>query len=92
MAVFLQTNPARRLDTHFLGGPDLLVEILSPHDASRLKLAFYANIGVREVLLVDREPWSLELYQIQEGTLQLAGRTTVEASDRYGQTPPARTN
>ncbi len=43
--------------THWVGGPDLVIEILSPGDRARDKLEFYARIGTREVLIIDRNPW-----------------------------------
>ena len=51
--VFLPGNKAVDLETHYLGGPDFLVEIVSPGDRSLKKLPFYAELGVKEVLLVD---------------------------------------
>jgi Uma2 family endonuclease len=48
--------------------------ITSPGDRSRDKLTFYAAIGVRELLLVDRDPWHLELYRLDAGRLALVGR------------------
>ena len=38
-----------------VGGPDFLVEVASPGDRSLDKLAFYEGIGVRELLMVDRD-------------------------------------
>ena len=63
VAVFLPGNPAQDRGTHWLGGPDFAVEIVSPGDRSRKKFRFYAAVGVRELLFVDRRPWSLELYR-----------------------------
>lgn len=62
VVVFLPGNPAKNFGTHWQGGPDFLVEIVSPWDRSRDKLPFYAKVGVREVLIIDRDPWLLELY------------------------------
>lgn len=75
-AVFLEGNPAKECGTHRCGGPDFLNEILSKGDRGRDKLPFYEKLGVREVLIVDRYPWALELYRLQEGQLRLAGRAT----------------
>jgi len=33
---------------------------------------------VRELLIVDRDPWALELYRLEEGELAPAGRSSVE--------------
>jgi Uma2 family endonuclease len=73
-AVFLPGNPAEDRKTHWFGGPDFAVEILSPRDRSRKKLPFYAGVGVRELLLVNRKPWRLELFRLQDGRLDPAGR------------------
>ena len=72
--VVLPGSAARDCGTHWCGGPDLCVEIASPGDRSRDKLAFYASIGVRELLLVDRDPWQLELYRLDAGQLRSIGR------------------
>jgi Uma2 family endonuclease len=72
-AVYLQNNPAVDCGTHWLGGPDLVIEIVSPGDRSREKLPFYSSVGTREVLIIDRYPWRLELYQLHDGEFTLAG-------------------
>jgi len=79
-AVFLPGNPARNLGTHWLGGPDLAVEIISPHDRSRKKAGFYAKVATRELLLLDRKPWSLELYRLNDQRWDLAGISHLETS------------
>ena len=81
LSVFLPGNPAKDRRTH-QGGPDFLVEILMPGDMSRDKLPFYASIGTREVLIIDRDPWQLELYQLRRGRLRLAG--TARPGDAQG--------
>jgi Uma2 family endonuclease len=73
VAVYLNGNTAVDKGAFWLGGPDLAVEIISPDDRSREKLDFYARVGVRELLLVDRDPWSLELYQRRGADWALAG-------------------
>ncbi|HEY3964831.1 MAG TPA: Uma2 family endonuclease [Planctomycetaceae bacterium] len=80
VAVFLHGSPARDLDTHWCGGPDFAVEIVSRDDRSREKLAFYAQVGVRELLIVDRDPWMLELYRLESGELHLCGSSTVDSA------------
>ena len=70
-AVFLKGTRAKNCGTHWRGGPDFLVEIVSPNDRSRDKLPFYAGIKTREVLIVDRKPWSLELYRLEDRSLKL---------------------
>ncbi len=80
VAVFLAGGKAKNCDTHWLGGPDFAVEIISPDDQTRQKLPFYEKIAVVELLLVDRNPWSLELFRYHNGTLATAGICTVEQS------------
>ena len=76
VAVFLKGTKAEDRDTHWYGGPDFAVEIRSPKDRSRKKLGFYAKVGKRELLLVDRAPWALELYRLEAAELKLVGRST----------------
>jgi Uma2 family endonuclease len=76
VAVFLPGNPAEDRGTFWFGGPDFAVEIISKEDRSREKLDFYAKVGVKELLLIDRKPWRLELYRLDNGVLSPVG--TVE--------------
>jgi len=76
--VFLAGNPAQDRDTHWLGGPDFAVEVLSKGDRARKKFAFYARVGVRELLLVDRRPWRLELYRLAGGEYEAVGTSNLE--------------
>jgi Uma2 family endonuclease len=78
VAVFLKGNRAQDRGTHWFGGPDFAVEIVSPGDKSHEKLPFYAAVGVRELLIVDRAPWSLELYRLESTQLVSVGRSTIE--------------
>jgi Uma2 family endonuclease len=80
-AVFLEGNPAEDRGTHWYGGPDFAVEVLSPRDRSRKKFAFYTKVGVRELLLIDRKPWTLELYRPQGKTMELVGKSMLETSE-----------
>jgi hypothetical protein len=82
VAVFLNDCPARNLFTHWQGGPDFLIEILSRGDRSREKLDFYAQLKVREVLLVDRSPWALELYRLKRRRLVRVGLSTLKKPAR----------
>lgn len=81
VAVFLYGTTAIDKGSHWFGGPDLAIEIISPHDKSREKLEFYAKVGTRELLIVDRDPWSVELYRLANGTLGLSGRSTLDQPD-----------
>jgi Uma2 family endonuclease len=73
VAVFLKGTKAVDLNTFWHGGPDLAIEIVSPEDRSREKIDFYAIVNTRELLIIDRNPWQLELYRLNEGTLKLVG-------------------
>jgi Uma2 family endonuclease len=75
VAVFLPCNPAQDRGSHWFGGPDFAVEILSPYDRSREKFGFYAKVGVRELMLVARRPWTLELYRRAGKDLELVGQS-----------------
>jgi len=73
VAVYLASNSSKDCGTHWMGGPDLAVEVTSPGEDPRQKLEFYAKVNTREVLIVDRDPWAVELYQLQSGKLVLVG-------------------
>ena len=55
--------------THWQGGPDFLVEVMSPGDDTMAKLPFYAQLGVREVLVVERDTRAPALYRLARGRL-----------------------
>jgi len=69
IAVFLNDTEAEDADTRWRGPVDFLIEVISPGDRSRDKMPFYEKLGVREALLVDRDPWQLELYRHQNDKL-----------------------
>lgn len=77
VTVFLNDNPAENRNTHWLGGPDLAIEIVSDNDKSRKKLDFYASVGTRELIIVDRAPWQLELFRLTDGELISVGKSSV---------------
>jgi len=81
VVVYLPDNPAINHGTHWLGGPDFLVEIISPGDLAWDKLGFYAEVGSREVLIVDRDPWRLELYRLEDGLLEPVGTSDLAKPD-----------
>lgn len=76
VAVFLQNTSAVNHGTFWFGGPDFVVEIVSPDDQTREKLDFYAQVGTRELLVVDRDPWRLELFRLRQQKLELYLATT----------------
>ena len=45
-------------------GPDAVIEIRSPGDETYDKFPFFARIGVREVIVVDRDTKQLEIYRL----------------------------
>jgi Uma2 family endonuclease len=73
VAVYLTANPAVDHGTHYVGGPDFAVEVVSPGETPSAKFAFYAAVGTRELLIVHRDPWRLELFALVGGQLKLAG-------------------
>jgi Uma2 family endonuclease len=79
-AVFLPGNSAQDRKTHWFGGPDFAIEILSSHDRSREKYAFYARVGVRELMIVDRAPWQLELHRRVDDAWMITGRSDLPES------------
>ena len=81
VAVFLQGGQARDYGTHWCGGPDFAVEILSEDDMAREKRPFYARVGVHELLIIDRDPWALELYRLDAGELTLVGQSSLDQPD-----------
>ena len=81
VVVVFPGGSARDCGTHWCGGPDFCAEIASPGDRSRDKLDFYAAIGVRELLLIDRDPWALELYRLTGGRLERVGKSDVNKPD-----------
>ena len=76
--VFLKGNPAENRGNHWYGGPDLAVEIVSESDRSYEKLPFYAEVKTREVLIIERDPWELILFRLQDGGMMEVGRTGID--------------
>jgi len=46
------------------GGPDAVIEIRSPDDETYEKLPFFARLGVREVIVIDRDTKRPEIYRL----------------------------
>jgi Uma2 family endonuclease len=78
VVVYLNDTQAVNQDTRWYGGPDFGVEVVSSGDQTREKLPFYAKVGTRELLIVDREPWQLELYRLTGDEMKLVGAATAE--------------
>jgi Uma2 family endonuclease len=77
IAVVLKGNPAIDHGTHLQGGPDFLIEIISPREDAYAKFEFYAQVKTREVLVVHRDPWALELFRQDDEQFELVGRSEV---------------
>ncbi len=80
VVVFLNGTAAVDHGTHYLGGPDFAAEIISPGEPPTAKFAFYESIGTREVMVLHRDPWRLELFALAAGKLALAGASELPAS------------
>jgi Uma2 family endonuclease len=52
---------------YFEGAPDVVVEIRSPGDESYEKFEFYAQLGVPEVWIIDRDRKTPEIYTLRAG-------------------------
>jgi Uma2 family endonuclease len=90
VVVFLADTKAEDRKTHWFGGPDLAVEIVSKGDKSREKFEFYASVNTREVLIVDRFPWSLELFRLRGGVLEPVGKSTDPTRQLDSEVAPVR--
>ncbi|MBC8353035.1 MAG: Uma2 family endonuclease [Planctomycetes bacterium] len=83
VAVYLKDTQAEDRGAYWYGGPDFAVEVVSPQDRTTDKLPFYGQVGTRELLVVDRDPWALSLYRLRDEILQpfatseLDGSTTI---------------
>ena len=77
VVVFLKVSQAVCHGAYWSGGPDLAVEIVSSGDQTREKISFYEKVGTRELLIVDRDPWQLELHRLVENKLVLAGTSSL---------------
>ena len=80
VTVYLNGNPAADHGTHYVGGPDLAVEVVNPGESPAAKFAFYAAVGTKELLIVHRDPWRLELFALEGGSLELAGWSGLAAA------------
>lgn len=53
------------------GGPDAVIEIRSPGDETYEKLPFFAGLGVREVVVIDRDTKKPEILRLVERQYQV---------------------
>jgi Uma2 family endonuclease len=82
VVVFLPDTKAVCHGAFWHGGPDFAVEIVSRGDRTRKKLPFYGSVGTRELLVVDRRPWRLELYRLDGRAMISTGIATIENAER----------
>ena len=77
LSVFLKDSSAVCHGTFWSGSPDFLVEIVSPWDKTREKIDFYSRLGSRELLIIDRDPWQLELLRLESKALVPVAKTSL---------------
>lgn len=77
VVVFLRGTSAKNFGEFWFGGPDFLVEVVSPGDDTREKIPFHARIGTREMLIVERDPWAIELLLLDGDALVSVGSSNV---------------
>jgi hypothetical protein len=63
IVVVLSGSRAIDCTTHWMGGPDFLIEVKTPGDQTDEKIPFYGQIGVTELLIVHRDTRELRLYR-----------------------------
>jgi hypothetical protein len=63
VVVVLTGGRAVDCNTHWMGGPDFLIEVQTPGDQTEEKIPFYGEIGVQELLIVHRDTRQLRLYR-----------------------------
>jgi Uma2 family endonuclease len=57
-------------DEYLEGAPTVVIEIRSPGDETLEKMPFYAQLGVPELWIIDRDTKAPELYVLREGQYQ----------------------
>ncbi|MGD0897800.1 MAG: Uma2 family endonuclease [Thermoguttaceae bacterium] len=80
VVVFLCGTAAENRDTHWTGAADFVVEITNPGDRTYEKIPFYSRLGVRELLVVNRQSWTIEIYRRKEGSLEKVGESRPDRS------------
>lgn len=81
VVVFMHGGSAENCGPCWRGAADFLVEVTSPDDRTYEKLPFYARLGVRELLIVNRHPWAVELYRLRGSKLEKVGESTLQRAD-----------
>jgi len=78
VVVVLNNSRAVSHKTHIQGGVDFLVDIESPGDDSEEKVPFYGQLGVRELLLINRNKRTLRLLRLEGQELVLVAPSLLE--------------
>lgn len=81
IGVFLPDSSAQLINPCWFGGPDFGCEIVSPNEHLDERISFHAKLGTRELLIVDRDPWQLELLRLGDGKLESIGTSTLDKAD-----------
>lgn len=76
LAVMLLGGKALNRGSYWQGGPDFVVEVCSPDEDPHEKIGFYGAVGVREMLVIDRDPWKIELFRMTSDRLTLVSECT----------------
>lgn len=90
LAVMLRSGKAANRGTYWQGGPDFVMEVCSPDEDPHEKLEFYESVGVRELLIVNRDPWKLELFRLTGNGLKLAAEVTTGSPEFGSEVIPFR--
>jgi Uma2 family endonuclease len=78
VVVILAAGTAENQEKCFRGAADFVAEITSPRDRTYEKIPFYGRQGVRELLIVNRQSWTLELYRNGANGLEKAGESETQ--------------
>jgi Uma2 family endonuclease len=79
VAAFFTDTQAINHGSFWHGGPDFVIEVVSPDDRTRDKIDFYGKVATRELLLVDVSVARMELYRRNDHRLQLAEVAEIDA-------------
>ena len=61
--------------------PDLNAPAFQAWCRTQEKISFYSRLGVRELLIVDRQSWTLSLHRRQGSRLEKVGQSSLEQAD-----------
>lgn len=81
VVAFLADTAAENHDAFWTGAADFIIEVTSPRDRTYEKIPFFSRIGVRELLIVNRQIWALEFYRHLDGSLRKIGESTLGKPD-----------